>query len=117
MILSVCLAACGGSAPKEPATPAPAEAEEPQGDTSATLDVFCTPSASEVRVDGKPIGESPISKYKVPPGPHDVTCVDPKTGPSTMAVTLEPGEVRSVSLGTPASVKESEPPPEPGKKK
>jgi hypothetical protein len=108
--LVLCLSACGGGAPKEPVTPDnSAESAPPESDTSATLDVYCTPTG-EVRLDGKSIGESPISGYKVPPGPHDVTCVDPSAGPSTMSVTLEPGEGRSVTLGGPSRVTK---PPEP----
>jgi hypothetical protein len=104
------LSACGGAAPPQAAAPETTAVEEPpQGDDSATLDVLCTPP-SEVRVDGKPIGTSPITAHKVPPGPHDVTCVDPRSGPSTMSVTLEPGEGRSVTLGSPSSI--TEPPPD-----
>jgi hypothetical protein len=104
--LIVSLSACGGAAPPPPVTPTDTAAEEPpQGEESATLDVLCTPPA-EVKVDGKSIGTSPINAHKVPPGPHDVTCVDPRMGPSTMSVTLEPGEGRSVTLGGPSSITE-----------
>jgi hypothetical protein len=110
------LSACGGGAPKEPATPeTPAAEEPPRTDDSSTLDVLCTPPA-EVRVDGKEIGHSPISGHKVPPGQHDVTCVDPRTGPSTMTVTLEPGEGRNVTLGGASNTTENPPEPAKGKK-
>lgn len=115
LALIFALFACASSPPPEPATPAPTEAEEPPHDDTATLNVDCLPP-SEVRVDGKSIGKSPIVAHKVPPGPHDVTCVDERTGPSTMSVTLEPGEGRSVSLGSPPSTNTNEPPP-PAKKK
>lgn len=104
------LSACGGATPPPAAPPTDTSVEEPpKGDDSATLDVLCSPPA-EVRVDGKSIGTSPITAHKVSPGPHDVTCVDPRMGPSTMSVTLEPGEGRSVSLGGPSSI--TEPPPD-----
>jgi PEGA domain len=101
VVLALPLLGCGGAPPKEPETPAStpgADApDEPKGDDSATLDVTCLPPA-EVKVDGKSVGKSPLNT-KVTAGPHDVTCVDPQSGPSTMAVTLAAGEGRSVSLG------------------
>jgi hypothetical protein len=105
-ILLSFLFSCGTSAPPDPATPASATAADQEGssgDDSGTLDIVCIPSG-EIKIDGKPIGKSPISAHKTPPGPHDVTCVNAQGVPSTMAVTIAPGESRSVSVGSGPSV-------------
>lgn len=117
-VLSSPLLGCGGAPPKEPeipaSTPGTDAPDEPKGDDSATLDVTCLPPA-EVKVDGKSVGKSPLNT-KVPAGPHDVTCIDPQSGPSTMSVTLAAGEGRSVSLGNGMSVAQ-DPPADKGDKK
>jgi hypothetical protein len=101
LVLSLC--SCGTSSPPDPATPSAADQEESKGDDAGTLDIVCNPSG-EIKIDGKSIGKSPINAYKTPVGPHDVTCVDAHGVPSTMAVTVAPGESRSVSVGSGASV-------------
>ncbi|APR76381.1 Hypothetical protein A7982_01728 [Minicystis rosea] len=94
--ISAGVVACGGAAadaqgavPLATATPDPPEREEP-----ATLDVLATPEV-DVKIDGKPVGKTPIKGYKVPPGSHDVTFVD-DTGPRTMTVNVESGEGKTV---------------------
>lgn len=97
VLATACGAACGAStSDKESAVPlATATPDEPgQADEPGTLQILATPSAA-VSIDGKPIGKTPITGYKVPPGRHDVTFTD-DTGPRTMTVTLEPGEGRVV---------------------
>src|SRR5689334_19735465 len=103
LLLAVSLSSCGTSPPPDPNNPGSTSSnssdDPPEGkrDESATLDVICTPP-SEVKIDGTSIGKSPINGHKVPPGTHDVTCVDEETGPQTMTYTLEPGEGRGVTI-------------------
>ena len=94
LALGACGAAQEGEAP--PKTPKTTETEEPaqKEDTTATLDIYCSPPV-EVKVDGKPAGKAPLKAFKVEPGSHDVTCVDP-TGNRTMGVKVGPGESRAV---------------------
>ena len=109
--------ACGGAAadaqgavPLATATPDPPEHEEP-----ATLDVLATPDV-EVKIDGKPVGKTPVKGYKVPPGSHDVTFVD-DTGPRTMTVNVEAGEGKTVISDRPPTALERAPAPADNKKK
>jgi hypothetical protein len=103
---------CGGEA-KQPEVPAPAstvdqQMDEPAPDDSPLLDVLSDPP-TEVLLDGKPIGTSPISAYKVTPGRHDVTFIDEKSGNRTMTVTLQPGETRTVKSDRPQTSADARP--------
>jgi len=107
---------CGGEAKTqgEPeVAPAPAATfdphmDEPPVDESTLLDVLSDPPA-EILLDGKPIGTSPISAYKVAPGKHDVTFVDEKSGNRTMVVTMNPGEARTVKSDRPITSADARP--------
>lgn len=103
LLLALSLTGCGG-APKEPATEptapmpaAPPEPEdlEPETDDSAMIEVIAG-KPTEILVDGKPIGTTPISGHKVAPGLHEVTFVDEAHGNRTMMVDVGPGDAKTV---------------------
>ncbi|WP_437786630.1 PEGA domain-containing protein [Sorangium sp. So ce1097] len=110
----IALAGCGGApSPPPPAAPPPVvtmpepEPEpEPPLDDTPMLDVVSA-QPTEILLDGKPLGTTPISGHKVPPGTHEVTFVDPERGNRTMMVTLEPGDAKTVQSDPPPTIKES----------
>jgi PEGA domain len=113
LIAGAMLAACGSSSPPPAAPPtATAAPEEPQAqaDDSAQLEILCNPP-TEVMVDGKKAGKTPINGYRVAPGSHDVTFMDELTGNRTMTITLAPGEGKSVVSDRPPSAVDSAPKP------
>ena len=95
----VFLAACSGSQPEAPAVrpiaPQPLEDLEPKSDDSALLDILAG-KPTEILLDGKPIGTTPIQGHKVSPGSHDVTFIDEASGNRTMGVDVGPGEAKTV---------------------
>ncbi|WP_437564068.1 PEGA domain-containing protein [Sorangium sp. So ce542] len=113
LLLVIPLAGCGGAPkpPPEPPQPAPIAAEpepepEPPLDDAPMLDVVSA-QPTEILLDGKPIGTTPITGRKVAPGTHEVTFVDPERGNRTMMVTLEPGDAKTVQSDPPPSIQES----------
>lgn len=98
-----------------PKPPPVVQEPEPEADVSATIDVLAG-SPTEILLDGKPIGTTPITAYKVSPGQHDVTFVDPARGNRTMGVTVEPGDSKIVQ-SDPAPAANEAMKPEPAKKK
>ncbi len=98
-ILPVTFVACGGGdppPPKEPAVAPTAQAvDEPKNEDYATLDILCEPS-SDVLVDGKKAGKTPVHGFKVTPGKHDVTFVDEQEGNRTMTIEVSAGEGKTV---------------------
>ena len=117
------LAACGGSQTEvqtptgAPSSGDPAEEQEATEATeeSGLLDVMAD-RETEILLDGKPIGTTPISAYKVTPGTHDVTFVDERNGNRTMTVTLGPNEAKTVKSDLPPQLQEQQPADD-GKKK
>ncbi|SRR5688572_9208096 len=113
-LLVIALAGCGGAAsppqPVEPTPPpavtAPEPEPEPPLDDAPMLDVVSA-QPTEILLDGKPIGATPISGRKVAPGTHEVTFVDPERGNRTMMVTLEPGDAKTVQSDPPPSIREN----------
>ena len=79
--------------------------EEPQAkiDDYGTLDILCEPP-TPVLVDGKPVGKTPITNYKVAVGSHDVTFADEQGGNRTMTVKIEPGDHRTVKSDRPPAI-------------
>ncbi|WP_437311812.1 PEGA domain-containing protein [Sorangium sp. So ce388] len=113
LLATLALAGCGGAPkpPPEPPPPAPVAAQpepepEPPLDDAPMLDVTSA-QPTDVLLDGKPIGTTPITGRKVPPGTHEVTFVDPERGNRTMMVTLEPGDAKTVQSDPPPSIQES----------
>ncbi|WP_437820999.1 PEGA domain-containing protein [Sorangium sp. So ce1078] len=113
LLVTLALAGCGGAPkpPPQPPQPAPIAAEpepepEPPLDDAPMLDVVSA-QPTEILLDGKPIGTTPITGRKVPPGTHEVTFVDPERGNRTMMVTLEPGDAKTVQSDPPPSIQES----------
>jgi hypothetical protein len=94
------LLGCGGSPAEPPETPLspppqPVDDLDPEKEPETVIDVLAA-KPTEILLDGKPIGTTPISGYKVTPGTHEVTFIDPARGNRTMIVSLEPGEGRVV---------------------
>lgn len=112
--------ACGGPPPNAPAVAPEAatslEEPEPGGDLTATLDILAG-EPTEILLDGKPIGTTPIQRYKVSPGEHDVTFVDAATGNRTMGVTVAPGDAQTVQSDPPPTMRETPPTDSKGDKK
>lgn len=111
------LLGCGGAASQggEGQGPAPKTAErsdlpvdpstgEVVEDVSF-LDILSEPP-TDVLLDGKPAGKTPIKNFKVTPGPHDVTFVDEAEGNRTMSVNVQPGDHETVKLDRVPSIKE-----------
>lgn len=107
-------AACGGSqteaqtppASAPPASELTAAEETPESaEDSGLLDVLAD-RETEILLDGKKIGTTPISAYKVTPGTHDVTFVDERNGNRTMSVTIGPGEGKTVKSDLPPQIQE-----------
>lgn len=82
----------------------PGEGEEVVED-SGTLDILSDPS-QEVLLDGKPIGKTPLTNYRVKMGSHDVTFLDPTEGDRTMSVTVTAGDHQTVKLDHPPKIRE-----------
>ncbi|HLM72325.1 MAG TPA: PEGA domain-containing protein, partial [Polyangiaceae bacterium] len=70
---------------------------------------------TEILLDGKKIGTTPISAHKVTPGTHDVTFVDERNGNRTMTVTIAAGEAKTVKSDLPPQIREQKAPDD-GKK-
>lgn len=106
----VFLAACSGPTPDAPAVtplaPPPVEDPEPTADTSALLDILAG-KPTEILLDGKSIGTTPIQGHKVSPGSHDVTFVDEANGNRTMGVDVGPGEAKTVQSDPAPSANET----------
>ncbi|MBI4955682.1 MAG: PEGA domain-containing protein [Myxococcales bacterium] len=92
--LALALAACS----KKPVPPPPTEPKVtmPPEPTAAALKSsihVTSPTPVKVLLDGKPACDTtPCELNDVPPGDHDVTCVDPDGGPATSGVTLGEGQ-------------------------
>ena len=69
------------AADREPSPQSELAEEDPAQatDDSAMLYIIAA-NETEILLDGKPIGKTPLNGYKVAPGSHDVTFVDEKTG-------------------------------------
>ena len=120
---------CGGSTPP-PDTPdkPPGSGNEmpddPGTDETATLDILSR-NPTEIKLDGKKIGTTPINGHKVSPGTHDVTFVFSEEDSPTLSVTVGPGEAQTVKLdpappiqeGGSGGVKKDEGKKDDGKKK
>ena len=101
--LALSALACGASNEPAPQAPAPtvtAPPEEPQAAEYATLDILCDPPTN-ILLDGKLIGKSPLTAHKVAPGKYDVTFADEETGNRTMTVEVGPGEGKTVQSDRP----------------
>lgn len=127
LTLSLALAAglgCGGAtpppeAPKGTTTvtdPADQIPVESAGEDAAFLDITSA-QETEILLDGKSIGKTPLELQKVTPGTHEVTFVDPRGGNRTLVVTVGPGESQTVSSNAnPTSADAILAPPKDGKK-
>ncbi len=93
------LLACGGApaAPVDapPTVKAPVAEAEPEKVPETSIEVNST-EPTEILVDGRSIGTTPIRKHFVTPGRHDVTFVDPAYGNRTMTVDIEAGDHKAL---------------------
>lgn len=105
--VSACAGAEGQANTPKPAASADDPPEKATDDT-ATIDAYCSPP-TQVLIDGKPAGTSPVTGFKVKPGSHDVTFVDEQTGNRTMTVVLEPGDGKVVTSDRPPSATQRQP--------
>jgi hypothetical protein len=103
---------CGGSEPasgeaKTPASkPGTSEVmEESAPEEAAILDIL-SGNPTEIRLDGKKVGTTPITGLKVSPGTHDVTFVFSEEDAPTLGVTVGPGDSKIVKLDPPPGIKE-----------
>jgi hypothetical protein len=104
---------CGGAAQTEAKDPkdAPIATYTSEGfgsaessDDSSYLEIQSDPQ-TDVLVDGKPVGKTPVKKLKVTPGAHDVTFDDDVGGPRTMSINVDPGDFKTVKSDRPISLK------------
>lgn len=51
-----------------------------------------------ILIDKKPVGNTPIEKYEVSAGAHEVSVDDPRASPLVEIVTVEAGEIKSIEL-------------------
>jgi hypothetical protein len=103
---------CGGASQVEPTDPstAPITTTTSEGfgqtevaDDSSYLEIVANPP-TDVLLDGKPIGKTPLKKVKVTPGAHDVTFDDDVGGPRTMSVVVNAGDYQTVKSDRPLSL-------------
>jgi TonB family protein len=64
--------------------------------SQATLDVLSTPFGASVAIDGQPAGQTPLTGYKLKPGPHRVELTRPGFEPYSQSVTLQAGKSQRV---------------------
>lgn len=107
---------CGGASQTEATDPstAPIATTTSEGfgqaevsDDSSYLEILADPP-TDVLLDGKSIGRTPLKKVQVTPGSHDVTFDDDVGGPRTMTITVNPGDYQTVKSDRPLSLKRQE---------
>jgi hypothetical protein len=115
-ILAGAAIGCGGASQAEPTDPttAPIATTTSEGfgqtetsDDSSYLEILADPP-TDVLLDGKPIGRTPLKKVQVTPGAHDVTFNDDVGGPRTMSVSVNAGDYQTVKSDRPLSLKRQE---------
>lgn len=74
--------------------------DHPKADLSCGLKVVSAPP-TEILVDGKSVGTSPVTVEHLGCGSHDVTFVDEENGNVTLPVELQPGEFQEVHHNLP----------------
>jgi hypothetical protein len=93
--------ACGGGPTPEPVTPTPL-ATPPVDDAPTAEDVsfleVLSGQPTDVKIDGKSAGKTPITGYKVSAGTHEVTFLFSEDNAQTITVTTEPNKGSTVKL-------------------
>jgi len=81
------------------ATPAaPAVEEQPAAPTAmSTLNINSTPSTNIV-LDGRPLGKTPISGVKVKPGAHTIVFIGPDGKRKVGSASIKPGATRTIGV-------------------
>ncbi|MBI4703066.1 MAG: PEGA domain-containing protein [Deltaproteobacteria bacterium] len=110
---TLCWGCAGASTLPEP-PPAPTEGEAPppepeQKPAAASLTITSSPE-TEVLLDGKPVGKTPVTLHDLEPGPHDVTYVDEEAGNSTLPADLVPGQMNNIHYNLPQTILRKENP-------
>ena len=100
-LVSLLGVACGGGATPEPVTPVPLAQPTPDEPTTnediSFLEVL-SGQPTDVKIDGKAVGKTPITGYKVPSGNHEVTFLFSEDNAQTITVTTEPNKGQTVKL-------------------
>lgn len=71
--------------------------EEQAGKNAAKLMLRSTPTHADVKIDGKPVGKTPILLV-LPPGQYDVTMTGPRMDHAEQKIDLLPAETREFLL-------------------
>ncbi|MEJ7730563.1 MAG: PEGA domain-containing protein [Polyangiaceae bacterium] len=79
--------------------------EESAPEEAAILDIL-SGNPTEIRIDGKKVGTTPITGFKVSPGTHEVTFVFTDEDTPTLGVTVGPGDSKTVKLDPPPGIRE-----------
>lgn len=123
--LAFCLGiGCGGSTPPADAPKSTPRVTDPadeipmdEGGQDVAFIEINTAQPTEILLDGKSIGTTPLEMQKVTPGSHEVTFVDARGGNRTLVVTVGPGESQTVTSNpNPTSADAILAPPKDGKK-
>src|SRR5690606_30344379 len=75
-----------------------AEAATPIAEDEAELTVLCVPYCSDVELEGRPLGPSPVIRRAVAPGRKTLVMRRPGTPDKSMAILLSAGEREEVSV-------------------
>lgn len=100
-LVSLTAVACGGGEVREPITPVPLAApaaDEPAAEEAISFLDVMSGQPTDIQIDGKPVGKTPITGYKVSAGPHEVTFVFSEDNAQTLSVTTEPNKGHTVKL-------------------
>jgi serine/threonine protein kinase len=91
--------AASGGEPPSPVLVAPAPALSPESSAAAPgfLLVVVSPWA-DVTVDGEPVGQTPLSRLSLAPGPHTVRLTHPEFQPYPRKVTVRSGETTRLAV-------------------
>jgi hypothetical protein len=72
-------------------------AEAPKSGAPGKLNINSIPSTNVV-LDGRPVGRTPITGLSVSPGAHTIVFIHPESGRKVQSTTVEPGATRNVGV-------------------
>ncbi len=85
----------------EPVTPVPLAApatDEPTTNEDVSFLEVLSAQPTEIKIDGKSVGKTPVTGYKVASGQHEITFVFAEDNSQTISVTTEPNKGQTVKL-------------------